>query len=160
VNCQGAYPDSPAYTVPVQYSWSEATICRQDATRLHPVREVNDNIREIFLPLTVLVTDEHLHPYVWGFRDVTFYYDYVGGTKALGCRWEVPRVSNDCVPGWPHWSIGHLDEVIASDFDLWELTGGRCVFHRGQWCMRFGTRRIAWINQIDLDLWTDDGGAA
>lgn len=64
------------------------------------------------------------------------------------------------VPGWPHWSLNRIDEVIASDFELWDLGGGRCVFHHGQWCMRFWARRIAWINQEDMDRWMDDGGAA
>jgi hypothetical protein len=159
--CRGTYPDSPTYSVPAMYSWSEAQTCDVDDSRLHPTRHCHANIREIYLPLNVLVTDEDLHPYCWGFRDVTFYHFYVGGSEACRARWEVPDLGCDIVPGWRQgWTVNRVDgPIVASDFDLWELGAGRCVFHRGQWCMRFGARRIAWIRQEDLDRWSDDGGS-
>lgn len=84
------------------------------------------HLRHIYEPLAQLITDEDLRPRVWGVKTVTFY-----PPRQFGEFKVVETTFEFC-----------SDQVLELDGERWSLYGGRCVYHRGQWCMRWTARRV------------------
>lgn len=106
-------------------AWSE-----EDDSRLQVQVRPATAERYIYEPLSKIITNEDVKPYVWGFRDVMFALPHGHPGVRAEAAYEAKY----------QWDAG---DVVESDgLQRWVLMNARCVYHRGQWCMRWLARPV------------------
>lgn len=97
----------------------------EDDSRLVRAPDATPWLRTIYEPLVELVTDEWLRPYCCLLRSVYFY------------QWFATPA--DVVLRTEH--VWTNEDVVESAGERWQLGSATCVYHLGQWCMRWSARR-------------------
>jgi len=85
-------------------------------------------LKYIYEPLNKVIQDEDLRPYCCYLRTVAFYY------------WYDSRFHHTVEETEHEWLAGQ--QVISDDGQRYDLLSARCVYVRGQWCMRWLARRV------------------
>lgn len=109
----------------------EPFIYPSDTSRLVSARPTSKTMKLIYEPLTPVITDDSLRPYVYLLNDVAFHWWWLMGSQPT---------SEAAYHAKYRWSAR---DRIESEGQLWELVSAKCVYHQpaGQWAMCWTARR-------------------